>query len=167
MPIKDYVTGTVPYLVSYEPYNLGSKQACDNILDMLSFNLKPQPVPTDINYHVGAGTSYVTTLTLKNLTDGTTLDVQVEFDRDVFIINGVDDSASRRNKLTLVLPPLREYNYRIEIKKADLDSSANYKEFMSNILLTVTNQENGSLAVRSTSVRMLQEQYLPLQLNVI
>lgn len=167
MPIKDYVTGTVPYLVSYEPYNLGSTQACDNILDMLSFNLKPQPVPTDINYHVGAETSYVTTLTLKNLTNKTVLDVQVEFDRDVFIINGMDDSSSRRNKLTLVLTPLQEYSYRIEIKKTDLDASANYKEFMSNILLTVTNQENGSLAVKNISTRGLQEQYVPLQLNVI
>lgn len=167
MPIKNYVTGNVPYLVEYQPYNVGSKEICENIQQMVTFNLRPLTAPTEINYFVGAETSYVTTLIVKNVTENATLDVQVQFDRDVFIINGMDDVSTKKNSLAFTLNPENEYRSIIEIKKTDLDGNANYKEFASNIMLFITNRENGSIVVKNSQVGLLAEEYLPTQITVI
>jgi hypothetical protein len=163
MGIINYTKGNVPYLISYEPYTLDSTNvACDLITDMISFDLRTRPVPTTVNYFVGARSSYVTTLAIKNITLNAKLNVIVEFDNQIFIL----DKEQSTNKLTVDLSPGQTKEYGIELNKSRLDSRVDPVGFLNNITLTIKNYANGSMIIKSVTTNLLAEKFLPDTINV-
>jgi hypothetical protein len=172
MGIKNYATGQIPYLKEYIPYTIPTTQVvCDFIADMVSVNLQPRELPTNITYYVGAESTYNFTMTVKNLTLNTTLQVTLPFSDHIFSIEGsrvLPSSIGGPNRtfVDFMLNPQEQRQIQITLNKSGLNSDSNYDIFELNLPLTIKNIVNGMLTVKESSVQLLNPTYLPQDIVV-
>ena len=169
MAIKNYTTGTIPSLVNYEPYI--NNDICDLIDDMVSVDLKPILIPTNISYYVGAESTYNFTMTVKNLTTNATLRVRMPFNDQVFSVDGsvkLPSTVDGPNRTTLdfTLTPRESRTIQIELNKSGLNGNSN-----SNLEITLPlNIQNvvveGLTVLKNTSTQPLLPIYLPQNIVV-
>jgi hypothetical protein len=168
MPIRNYVTGDVPYLTSYEPFTLpnGITQV-DFISQMISYNLQPLKTPTEITYFIGAENSYVTTLEIKNLTDNVTLTGTITFNKDVFVIydefNRYIDGIDR---VEFSLEPEKIESFKIEVNKKILNSVILNTPLNTLINITIKNVTTNGLTLKKINQSSLAESTFPQNITV-
>lgn len=151
MPIKNIVTGDVPYLRSYTPYveSAGNKSV-DLIQDMVSVDMIPPTQPTTITYKIGTPNKLITFLTVKNLTSNTTLKINVDYDNTIFTIGDTERTIG----------PEQTTQFSVESNNFLLNGRV-LSSLISTIFITVTNQVNGQLATKSVLVTPLQPRSFP------
>lgn len=134
---------TNPLFKSFTPYQLNTNEAvCDLVSDMVSVNLAPRNPATTLVYDIGAENSYSDTMFVKNLTTNATLQVVLEFDRQIFIVS----------EEIFELNPGEETSIEISLNKNGLNTLPGLNGETKEFTLKVTNLNNGSLIVKNTKV---------------
>jgi len=163
MAIKNFVTGEVPYLISYQPYQLTAEQSeCVLVDDMVSIDLQPNIAPTQIMYYVGAEQNYSTSINVKNITTNATLSVSMRFFEKLFIVT----PTYLPNVMKFELEPQESQIITIELNKNSLDTFSEYEKFDIKLPLTIKNISNGTVVTKSTTVSLLEPTTLPSQVTV-
>lgn len=134
---------TNPLFRSFTPYQLRTDEVvCDFVSDMVSVNLAPRNPATSLVYDIGAENSYSDTMFVKNLTTNATLQIAIEFDRQVFTVS----------KESFELGPNQETSIEISLNKNGLNTLPGLNGETKEFTLKVTNLNNGSLIVKNTKV---------------
>jgi hypothetical protein len=163
MPIKNYSNGDIPRLIAYDPYaTLGGNVICEVVNDMVSINLLPNELPTNIKYNIGASTSYRFTITIKNITTNTKLSVKLPIDRRVFLLTNEPTATM----VSLTLSAQSQTQIQIELNKEQLD--ANITNNLRIVLpLTVENVvEENLVAQKNSGQQPVPIEYLPQTIEV-
>jgi hypothetical protein len=151
MPIKNTITGTIPFLQSYVPYSLASTETeTDLINDMVSVDISPPATPVILEYGVGTPNSYVTSLYVKNLTSNATLKVGIVYDKTIFNISTTEYTISPDSTIEFVI---RSNN---QLLNARLISNS-----ITTISLNITNLTSGVIITKSVSATKLAERKFP------
>lgn len=168
MPIRNYVTGDVPYLTSYEPFAVPSNVVTvDYINQMISYNLQPLRTPGEITYFIGAKNSYVTTLEVKNLTDNATITGTVTFNKDVFFVyDEFNTYVDGINKVDFSLEPEKTEAFKVEVNKKTLDSTILTAPISALIKITVKNITTNGLVLKKINQSSLAESSFPQNITV-
>lgn len=168
MPIKNYVTGEVPYLTSYEPFTLPDGISyVDYINQMISYDLQPLQTPTNVTYFIGAETSYVAKLSLKNLTENATIVGTLNFNKDVFFVyDEFGTYMSGINKIDFSLVPEKTTSFQVEINKQVLDSTVLTAPISTLINITVKNVTTNGLVLKKINQTSLAESSFPQNITI-
>lgn len=151
MPIKNIVTGNVPYLRSYTPYEESSgNTSVDLIKDMVSVDMVVPTEPTSITYKIGTPNKLITVLNVKNLTSNTILKIGIDYDKSIFTISDMER----------IIGPEQTTQFSVESNNFLLNGRV-LSNLRSTISIKVTNQVNGQLATKSVSVTSLPSRSFP------
>lgn len=163
MGIKNQITEVIPFLLDYVPYSLNQNVICYTVDDMVSIELLPSVNgKTKINYALGAETSYITTLKIKNITNNVRLNVTIELNKNVFII----DNQIGVNQIQMDMNPQQTVEHEIKLNKRSLNEATVPVEFLTDITLRVKNYINNSLALTTRNEPLLQQRFLPEEIMV-
>lgn len=135
---------TVPFLIDYTPYRFNGEE-CRSIDDMVSISLQ-QVVPlSNITYNIGSTDNINISLQIKNLTNNADLEINILFDKNIFIIESV--------QLPIILKPGNVTPLFIKLNKPQLDQSL--EKLLTTITFEVKNLLNGTVVTKSPSVTTL------------
>lgn len=167
MPIKDFVTGTVPFLESYTPFSVGNDvQVVDDIQDMISIDVKPRPEPTQIEYYMGSATSYTDMFQLKNLTQNVVIEATIKFNNKIFTIHEEGSFVDGVDMLTFNIQPEQTKTFIILTKNNSLNYESPYSQFTSNIEFTFKNMTNGTFVSKRINAQSLPDRFFPTTIKV-
>lgn len=134
---------TNPLFKSFTPYSLSAEEVvCDFVSDMVSVDIVPRNPATILTYDIGAENTYSETMFVKNLTSNATLQIVIEFDRQVFNVS----------EEIFELGPTQETSIEISLNKNGLNTLPGLNGETKEFTLKVTNLNNGSLIVKNTKV---------------
>ena len=174
MPIKSTSTGTIPYLVSTQPYVLpeGSILA-ENIEDMVSYSILPRSSevstntnrPTNIDYYIGATGSFSNILAVKNMTNNAILEVSMTYN-SVFSVSEVGSSTSA-NPLIVTLNAGQTKQFNIKLLTEILDTQVNSVGINADIRMLIKNILNQTVVTKNINTAPLQTVTIPETVVVI
>jgi hypothetical protein len=118
---------------------------------MVSVDLAPASSPTQLTYNVGAENTYTQTLSVKNLTNNTTLSIELVYDKNVFSME----------KDTFELTSMQETTIGISLNKDGMNALAGLSQEAKTISLQVTNLNNGQLINKNSTVSPYIPRSLP------
>lgn len=167
MPIKDYVSGEVQYLTSYTPFAIiDGVESTDFIDQMISIDLQPMTTPTVIDYYIGAATSYSNMLTLKNLTQNTTLTGLIEFNKEFFVVHEQDRYIDTVNSISFTLVPEETRQFIISVKNKSLNNTLSYSSTETKISVSIKNIVTDQLVLKRSNVVLLEPKMFPQNITV-
>ena len=163
MTIKNFTSGNIPFLVNYTSYKLPTGQVeCNYVDDMVSVDIVPNQTPVELQYYVGAESTYQFSIKIKNLTANGTLQISMPFSDTIFMVN----NSSKKNSIKFTLSPQEIKEINIQLNKDGLNGSANYDKLQTNLPLTIRSIENGMVIVKNPTIPVLPVSYLPLEVTV-
>lgn len=170
MSIKNYTTGVVPFLEKYDPYQVPENlEAVYSISDMFIYDLVPDKT-TRVEYEIGAKSSYVTTMSVKNITTNIPLQVTVSYDNTIFKItnalSGTQNTEGKYSKYSVVVEPNTLTRYVVEINKETLNFLITPSPLQNVIKLQVTNISNNDVIFRNKVIEVLPQITLPELITV-
>ena len=175
MPIKTKPTGDIPFLLSYQPFELPlGIESIDNINDMISFNFEEPTTSPIINYNIGSLREDFVNLIIKNITRETTLQVFLEYDPHVFTIRERDTNIEPRSIQVLSQPvttPERKIEstpitlrgetsaaFMIKYNKQILNAYTDNATFSTSIRARIQNIFDGKMCTRNVAVKLLNKE---------
>lgn len=171
MPIKNFITGDVPYLERYNPYQvpLGTIEA-GTISDMISYDVKPHFSPTMIEYVLGSTDLYVESLNIKNITLNADVEVTVRYFKNIFYVDYTDNLVSKDigvegRELKKVLFPGENIKFTIVLNNSLMDAGI-YNEADTSITLVARNVENGKIVTKIPTLPVYVQRYLPQKVRI-
>lgn len=171
MPIKTAPNGEISYFIDYEPYTLpDGQEEPREVRDMVSVDVQPSTSPSTINYYIGAENSYTLTVTFKNLTNNTILDVRASVPPYAFTSNEARLLPSTPNLLRrvieIVLEPQEVKTINMSLDKNELNASSQARFDNFSIPYTVRNRKNGTIVTKNINVTQLEQITLPETITI-
>jgi hypothetical protein len=172
MPIKNFVTGEIPFLKSYTPFVIPEEVSpVYTVEDMVSYDLQVPVAPVPISYEIGSRTSFITEINVKNITSNVDLLVTIEYDNTVFVVNnadfGVESSMGNRSSTSVTLPPNSISKFGIEINKNTLNSTlTNGSGIEKYIKMKVTNISTNDMTYVPKMANALASRFLPETITI-
>jgi hypothetical protein len=143
-----------PYLISYTPQTFPSGTAyVSSVKDMIAYNISSS-FTSSLNYSVGAENLYSFTLSLKNVTTNTNLNVNLDL-TPYF----TTPSAS------ITLLPLEQRNIPVSLSRAGIENQAGIINAPFSIKINVSN-ESGLVSLRSTTTTIPSQSSLPSTIQI-
>jgi hypothetical protein len=167
MPIKNFVSGDISYLVKYEPYELTANviEPID-ISEMVSIDL--QPSTTLVEYDIGAEGSYEGEINIKNLTNNAVLNVRILVPLNLFIIDQ-ETSTSPQNTGQIIersIDPLQQIKIAFKLNKEYLNSGS-VGQFETSMPITIQYNKSTSIITKNINVTSLPTVNLPDKIKVV
>lgn len=135
---------TVPFLIDFVPYRFNGEE-CRSIDDMVSISLQQVVPSSNITYRIGLPDNINISLQIKNLTNNADLEINILFDKNIFIIESV--------QLPLILKPGNVTPFFIKLNKPQLDQSI--EKLLTTITFEIKNLLNGTVVTKSPAVTTL------------
>ena len=171
MPIKNFVTGVVPYLEKYVPYqtSIGTVEA-GTISDMISYDIKPHFSATEIEYVLGSTDLYVDSLNIRNITLNADVEITLRYFKNIFYVDYTDtlvstDIGVEGRELKKILFPGENIRFTIVLNNALMDAGL-YNEATTDITLTARNIENGNIVTKIPTLPVYTQRYFPQRVRV-
>ena len=143
---------TNPLFKGFTPYALPSSTVvCDFVSDMVSVDLVPSTPPTKLTYDIGAESTYTNTVSVKNLTNNSSLEVVVVYDKQIFSMS--------KEKFTLA--PREETTVNISLNRDGINALPGLNGETKSFTLRVTNLNNGELINKNSNVSPYTPRSLP------
>lgn len=172
MPIKNSVSGNVPYLQSYTPFNLqnGLVEA-DTISKMITYNFKPGPASTKIEYVIGSSDLYIKTLNVKNITTNTDIQVSIRYFKNIFFINyegrkQVQNIGTDITEINTIISSGITADFDILLNNSLIDSGITKNSINAKIEVSVKNLQNGKLITKNTNAFLYDDVYFPQRVRI-
>lgn len=173
MPIKTAPSTEIPFLQNYQPYSppLGTTLV-DELKDMITYDLQPTVNPTEVDYSIGTSKSYLTTLTIKNITTNVTIYIEVSFDKNIFIINQSNLIAADvviDNEIPLLfteLQPNQTEQFVLEIRNGMLDQKVTHQIEQTQIKVKIRNIKINDVALKDITTSVFTTQALPTTITL-
>ena len=170
MAIKNYITGEVPFLENYTPFQSPEGlEVVYNLSDMFSYDLLADKI-VNIDYELGARSSYVTTLSVKNITTTANLSVALYFNNAIFRITNPDiassDITGNTSKSITTLLPEKTTSYIIELNKDTLNTTSTLSSIENEIKVEVSNIPSNDIVYRNILSEVLTPITLPELITV-
>jgi hypothetical protein len=162
MPIQGQTVNPIPFLLSYTPYSApADTSVIDDINQMISYNLLPNPLGTSVNYTMGGISSYEKILRVKNITANTELLVTITYPPEFTITPG---NAPGPISFNLSANNVREFI--IKFNTTQLDSVVYQTPTAKNIEITINNINNGSLVLKNNNSTLLPTEVWPAEITI-
>lgn len=84
MPLKTQASEPIPDLLSYVPYSINNQTLVEDISNMFSYDVVEPSQPVDLQFVFGAKQPIVKTFRFKNLTNNTNIELEFEFNSEIF-----------------------------------------------------------------------------------
>lgn len=144
---------TIPYLIEQIPYTYQGT-LCQSIDDMVSINLEQRTPVQEVQYNISSPDDVEILLSVKNITNNTSLELVINFDQSAFKIYHENLDGVH----AIILPPNTTTTFAIKLNKTVLDSSVT--DVLSTIELSVKNIAEGQITTKDITVTRLDPMFL-------
>lgn len=172
MPIKTSTTGNIPYLENYDPFRLSNGIVeASTISDMITYDIKPRDVSTNIDYVLGSADLYVETLNIKNITTNANIEITVRYFKNLFFIDYKQPSDTRDvgtdlKEIKTILSAGSIATFDIVLNNSLIDAGIYTNSVSANLVIVARNLQNGQLITRRSDAVLYTDQYFPQRVRI-
>ena len=162
MPIQGQTVNPIPFLLSYVPYNIsGDTGIVENINQMISYNLLPNPSGTSVDHRTGTVSSYEKILRIKNITANADLSITITYPLEFILV-----PSNGTAPIVFNLPPNSVREFTIKFNTTRLDAMSYQTPTIKNIELKVNVIGNGSLILKNNNSTTLPTEVWPSEITI-